>query len=144
MLCSYWRYGRWAEICAVLLNVSCWNFWRFWVTVSKTGQSRRDRIVLVFVVITGRETRGDFVEERERLWVSLYGGVASLSSDTALVANITGHPDISLLSPCPAPAVLNNPVVLIATASVSYSENSVIELPWGASPLVIYSRSVQL
>lgn len=74
----------------------------------------------------------------------LDGWVASRGGDTALVLFVSAHPDVAILSPACTPGVLDQPVSLAIVAAIADSEDTVVEAGGGASPLVVYTRSVQL
>lgn len=68
-----------------------------------------------------------------------------LGSNTAVVVTVTGHEDISLISPVSRPGVLDDPVVLSVKSSVSDSKDLMIEEASSTSALwlVVDSRGVE-
>ena len=74
----------------------------------------------------------------------LDNGVESIGGDTTVVVSVSGHPDVSLLSPSGSPAVLYDPVVRSSGRSVSYYKNGVVQTVGRASGLIVYTRSVAL
>merc|ERR1712168_694320 len=75
-------------------------------------------------------------------WLSL--GVASHGGNATLVVLSLGHLDVSSLSPDSAPRVLDNPVVLASLATVSNSQDTMVERVAGAVGLVVDTAGVQL
>jgi len=81
---------------------------------------------------------------RQRLAVSASRGVRSHGGNSAVVLSVSGHPDVSVLSPAGSPRVLDQPVISSSIDSVSSSEDSVIELSGRASGLIVDSSAVEL
>merc|ERR1712168_1085231 len=75
-------------------------------------------------------------------WLSL--GVASHGGNATLVVPSLGHLDVSSLSPDSAPRVLDNPVVLASLATISNSQDTMVEGVAGAVGLVVDTAGVQL
>jgi len=71
-------------------------------------------------------------------------GVGGLGGEATHVVVALGQPEVSLLPPHLAPAVLDDPVVLTALRAVADSEHSVIELGGGAAGLLVDAALLQL
>ena len=62
------------------------------------------------------------------LLCSLDNGITGLACYTALVIFVSRHFNVSLLSPCFAPAVLYKPIILPFLSSISNDKDTVIQL----------------
>ena len=70
--------------------------------------------------------------------------IAGLGSDATGVLLIPRHLDVSLLSPGGAPAVLNQPVVLVLLRAVAHHQNTVVQVGTVALVVVVNPRLVEV
>ena len=98
--------------------------------------------VYVYTTPTRRERRRfgldffrNFFYARQRI---LDERVAGRGGDTAVVLLVTGHLDVTLVTPGLAPAVLHEPVVLaVIGRAVANDEDTVVEFSGGAFRLIV-------
>jgi len=67
-----------------------------------------------------------------------------LSGDTTVVVPVTGHLDVSFLSPACAPRVLHQPVVFKSLGTIAHNQYTVVKSGLTAQQLVINTRLVHL
>jgi hypothetical protein len=68
-----------------------------------------------------------------------------ITSNTTMIVPITGHFDVSLIAPCGAPGILDEPVVLaIAFSSKANDKYSVIIIPRVTTSVEVNATSIQL
>lgn len=70
--------------------------------------------------------------------------VAGHRGDAALVVMVPRHLDVALETPCGAPAVLHQPVVLAVVSAVADDQNTVVELFGAAFRLPVDAAAVEL
>jgi len=69
---------------------------------------------------------------------------SSHGGNTAHVAVVTGHEDVSVLSPSGSPRVLDDPIGLVVEGSPSDSQHSVVQLRSRAVGIRVDTRGVEL
>ena len=70
--------------------------------------------------------------------------IAGQCGNTTLVVLVSAHEDVTLVTPGGAPRVLDDVVVLRVLATITNSQNTVIELSGRALGLVVDTRFVEL
>jgi len=75
---------------------------------------------------------------------NLDNSVSGVAGDSAVVVSVSGHVDVSVVTPRGSPAVLDEPVVLPTHGSVSDGQYCVVQSVGAASGLVVHTTGVEL
>jgi hypothetical protein len=78
------------------------------------------------------------------VWHSLNRWIGRRGGDAAVVLFIAAHLDVALLAPGGAPAVLDDPEVLVGVGAIADGQNSVVQLGGRAVRLIVDALLVKL